>query len=184
MATAAQVLKAALQRILVQGSEAEFQPDEYQDAIFAMNNYMLDLDAKGVALGYTVVSDLGDDITIPTGALRGLIANVAIEVSPDYNGTISPALVQAAQDGLSTMRLLGQSIPSMRFPGTLPVGSGNEGGRSGLHNQHFYPELEAEILAETTGAIALEAGTEGVADDDDDGVCSFFDEFGVEYIVS
>lgn len=160
MATAAQVLKAALQRILVQGSEAEFQPDEYQDAIFAMNNYMLDLDAKGVALGYTVVSDLGDDITIPTGALRGLIANIAIEVAPDYNGTISPGLVQAATDGLATMRLLGTSIPSMRFPSTLPVGSGNEGGRSGLQNQHFYPDLEAEILAETTGAISLETGTE------------------------
>ena len=164
MATAAQVLKAALQRILVQGAEAEFEPDEYQDAIFAMNNYMLDLDAKGVTLGYTIVSDLGDDITIPTGALRGLIANVAIEVSPDYAGTVSPALAQAALDGLATMRLLGQSIPSMRLPSTLPVGSGNEGGRSGLHNQHFYPDLEAEILAETTGAIALESGTADATD--------------------
>jgi hypothetical protein len=180
MATAAQVLKAALQRILVQGSEAEFEPDEYQDAIFAMNNYMLDLDANGVTLGYTVVSDLGDDVTVPTGALRGLIANVAIEISPDYNGTISPGLVQAATGGLATMRLLGQSIPSMRLPSTLPIGSGNEGGRSGLFGQHFYPELEAEILAETTGAIALELGT--VVEDDE--VCSFFDEFGVEYPIS
>jgi hypothetical protein len=180
MATAAQVLKAALQRILVQGSEAEFEPDEYQDAIFDMNNYMLDLDAKGIALGYTFVSDLGDDITVPVGALRGVIANVAIEIAPDYNGTISPALVKAASDGLDTMRLLGTSIPTTRFPGTLPLGAGNEGDRVGLFGQHFFPDLEAEILAETTGAIGLELGTVV----DEERVCSFFDEFGVEYPIS
>ena len=75
MATAAQVVKAALQRILVQGDEADLEASEYQDSIFAMNNYMLDLDASGITLGYTEVSNLGDEITIPTGALRGLIAN-------------------------------------------------------------------------------------------------------------
>jgi len=157
MATAAQVIKAALQRILGQGSEAEFEPDEYQDAVFAMNNYMLDLDAQGVTLGYTVVADLGDDITIPTGALRGLIANLAIEVAPDYNGTVTPALATVAVKGETTMRLLGQTIVATALPSTLPVGSGNEGT---LRTAHFYPDLEAEILAETTGAIGLETGTE------------------------
>ena len=161
MATAAQVIKAALQRILVQGSESDLEPDEYQDAIFAMNNYMLDLDASGVQLGYTVVADLGDEITIPTGALRGLIANLAIEVSPDYNGTISPGLAVAAAAGERTMRLLGQHIPTMRLPSTLPIGSGNE---YGGQLQHFYPDLEAEILAETTGCISLESGTLGATD--------------------
>ena len=96
MATAAKVITAALQRILVQGSESDLQPDEYQDAIFAMNNYMLALDADGVSLGYTEVTNLGDEVTIPAGALRGLIANLAIEVSPDYNGTITQGLVAAA----------------------------------------------------------------------------------------
>jgi hypothetical protein len=40
MATVAQVAKASLQRILVQASEAPLEPDEYQDYIFALNNYM------------------------------------------------------------------------------------------------------------------------------------------------
>jgi hypothetical protein len=163
MATAAQVLKAALQRILVQASEADLEADEYQDAIFAMNNYMLALDAEGVSLGYTVVSDLGDDITIPVGALRGLIANVAIEVSPDYNGTVSNALLLAAIAGEKTMRHLGQRIPVSSYHGTLPIGSGNEGGRVRVMNDHFYADMEAEILSETTGAIGLETGTNAAA---------------------
>lgn len=159
MATAAQVIKAALQRILVQGSEAPLEASEYQDAIFAMNNFMLALDAEGVSLGYTEVSNLGDEVTIPSGALRGLIANLAVEVSPDYDGTITDGLAAAAIAGLDTMRLLGQRVPTSSLPGTLPVGSGNSGD-SQTRFSNFYPDEESLILAETTGAIGLETGTE------------------------
>ena len=159
MATVAQVAKAALQRILVQASESPLEPDEYQDFIFAMNNYMAQLDAQGISLGYTEVSDLGDTVTIPTGALRGLIANMAIEVSPDYGGVVSDGLVIAARQGLQTMRTIGQRIRSSAMPSTLPLGSGNEDESWGL-NGHFYPDSEQEILAETTGAIGLENNTQ------------------------
>ena len=159
MATVAQVAKASLQRILVQASEAPLEPDEYQDFIFAMNNYMAQLDAQGISLGYTEVSDLGDTVTIPTGALRGLIANMAIEVSPDYGGVVSEGLVLAARQGLQTMRTIGQRIRASALPSTLPLGSGNEDESWGL-NGHFYPDYEAEILAETTGAIGLENNTQ------------------------
>ena len=163
MATAAQVLKAAFQRILVGSPEAPLEDDEYSDAIFAMNNYMLDLDANGVTLGYTVVSTLGDEITIPTGALRGLIANIAIEIAPDYDGVITDGLVRAAREGLNTMRKIGKTIVPTLYPSTLPIGSGNYHDVYGWH-QHFYNnELEAEILAETTGAIGLETNTNEVA---------------------
>lgn len=159
MATAAQVLKAALQRIIVQASEADLEPDEFSDAIFAMNNYMFDLDAGGVHLGYTEVTNLSDDITIPTGALRGLIANVAIEISPDYDGEVTLGLQRAARQGLKTMEQLGVEVTTSAYPSTLPRGSGNTGRNFG-NTDNFYPDLEAEILAETTGAIGLEVGTE------------------------
>lgn len=163
MATAAQVVKASLQRILVQASEAPIEASEAQDFIFAMNNYMLDLDARGVTLGYTEVDDLGDEITIPSGALRGLIANMAVEVAPDYDGTVTDALAKSAREGLNTMRLLGQTMPESEYPSTLPIGSGNED-CAGRRTSHFYPDREAEILAETTGAIGLEVNTNEVAD--------------------
>ena len=155
MATVSQVSKASLQRILVQGSEADLEPDEYHDFIFAMNNYMLSLDAEGVKLGYTEVSNLGDEVTVPAGALRGIIANMAIEVAPDYSGIVTPALANAAKEGMKAMRRLGQTIVATAYPSTLSIGSGNEHGRL-YNNEHFYSNLESEILAETTGAISLE----------------------------
>ena len=158
MATVAQIAKASLQRILVQASEAPLEADEYQDYIFALNNYMLSLDAQGINLGYTEVTSLGDDVTVPSGALRGIIANMAIEVSPDYNGQITQALVGAANDGLKVMRRLARNIVSTAYPSTLPIGSGNEDGTR-LTRSHFYDDLEDTILAETTGSINLETNT-------------------------
>ena len=158
MATVAQVAKASLQRILVQATEAALEPAEYQDFIFAMNNFMFALASDGVNLGYTEVTGLGDEITIPTGALRGLIANTAIEMSPEFGGVISEGLTVRAVAGIKTMRRLGISLGSSAMPSTLPVGSGNQD--DFLCNSHFYPDLEATILAEAAGNIGLESGTE------------------------
>jgi hypothetical protein len=155
MATVAQVAKAALQRILVQASESDLEPSEYQDLIFAMNNLMADLAADGVNLGYTQVTDLGDQVTVPVGALRGLIANVAVECAADYGGIVSESLALAAREGLKVMRKLGQSMGPSRYPSTLPTGSGNYDWDA----QPFYPESEAAILAEANGTIGLESNT-------------------------
>lgn len=158
MATVAQVAKASLQKIVVAGSEAPMEPDEYQDYIFAMNAFMADLAANGVALGYTMVDNLADEVTIPTGALRGLIYNMAVEVAPEYGGTVTPECALIAQAGLKTMRQIGQSIPRSYYPSTLPLGSGNYNLQWGL-TSFYYPDREPEILGETSGSIALESGT-------------------------
>jgi hypothetical protein len=158
MATVEQVAKAALSRILVRGAEASFEPDELTDFIFAMNNFMAQLDADGVQLGYTVVTNIQDQVTIPDGALRGLIANMAIEVAPDYGGVVTDALAEAAGKGMVTMRKIGQTMPTSQFPSTLPTGSGNYY-NGWIGRNTFYPGSDAEILAETTGSISLESGT-------------------------
>ncbi len=160
MATVAQVAKASLQSILVQASEAPLEPDEFQDFIFALNNYMNALAAKGVNLGYTVVSNLADEVTVPPGALTGIIANMAIQSVPYYGGIVTPELALTAREGMHAMRQLGQIITPTRLPPTLPIGSGNEDGTIG-RGRRFYPDAEYQILAEVNGAIGLE-----VSDDD------------------
>ena len=157
MATVSQVAKASLQRILVQSEEAPLEASEYQDFIFAMNNLMLDLDAKGINLGYTIVSNLGDEVTIPTSCLRGLIALMAIEVAPDYNRPIPEALALSAKEGMRTMRRVGMTRRQTEYPSTLPKGSGNY--NDTLYDANYYHDLEAEILTEYGGAILLENDT-------------------------
>lgn len=141
MATAERVIKASLHRILVQGSEAPLEADEYQGAIETMNDYMAALEADGVHLGYTVVYNLGDGVTIPGGALRGLKANLAIELAPDYGGVVSAELIQQAVSGMKVMRKLGQRIRPTQNPSTLPIGSGNRTARTA---PHFYPGQDSD----------------------------------------
>ena len=149
MATASQVVSAGLKSIIVAGAEADIDSSDAQDFLFAMNNFMADLKARGTDLGYTEVDDLSDEITIPTGALRGLIANVAIEVAPEYGGSVSPELQKRARDGLKAMRRLARQVGPSAFPATLPVGSGNEGDYS-WRDSYFYPNSEDEIFAEAS----------------------------------
>ena len=158
MATAAQVTKAILQEILVHGSESELEAVEFQDTVFTMNNYMTAQDASGIKLGYTVVTDLGDEITIPNGALQGLISNVAIMVAPQFGATVEQSLIAKAQMGLSAMRKLGVSQERMRFPSTLPRGSGNESNTTGRED-HFFHDDQDSVLTETGNNISLETNT-------------------------
>lgn len=154
MATAAQVVRAILQKILVQEAEADLEPDEAADTVFAMNNYMTELDANGVQLGYTVITNLSQPITIPDGAINGLINNVAILVAPDFDGTITQAIISQARKGLKVMTNLGLNLQPAEFPDTLPIGSGNE--FDDFNFEHFYPSPDETILTETNNNILLE----------------------------
>lgn len=158
MADAAQVTKAILQEILVHGAESELEAGEFQDTVFAMNNYMTAQDASGIKLGYTIVTDLGDDITIPNGALQGLISNVAIMIAPQFGAVVEQSLIAKAQMGLSAMRKLGVSQENMRFPSTLPRGSGNESDTTS-RDDHFFTGPDDNILTETGQNIGLESNT-------------------------
>ena len=58
-----------------------------------MNRYMLALDAKGVSLGYTKVTKASDPVTIPDGAIEGLVFNLAKRLAQSYDMPITPSLM-------------------------------------------------------------------------------------------
>ena len=159
MATVTQIAKASLNQINILSSAAPIEPEQMEDFIFAMNNYMLALDASGITLGYTLVSSADDVVTVPTGALLGVIYNMAIVSAGDYDAVPSTDVISMARLGFISMQKLGQRIGRMYLPSTLPLGSGNEHDTGYSTWTHFYPALEAEILAETTGSISLETNT-------------------------
>ena len=156
--TAAEVARDILQELVVQGAESALSADEIQTTIRYMNRYMNKLAADGINLGYTTVSDLGDPITIPAGAILGMIKNVAIQLTPQYDVPVSADLAMAANDALRTMRNLGVQLQEMAYPDTLPVGSGNEPSTYGL-NDHFYPNRQNEIRTEDNQTILAEDNT-------------------------
>lgn len=151
METAETVVKDILQEVLVQASEQPIEAVDFQFVVRYMNRYMSQL-AVTVPLGYTTVSSPTDLITIPDGAVEGLIFNVAIRIMNSFDIAVNPTLYENAKDGLNTMRKLARNNVRTQHPSTLPIGSGNQY----CDEQRFYGGAEAEILTEQNGSILLE----------------------------
>ena len=158
--TAGDLIKDALTEITVLGAEAPVEAVDAQSGIRYLNRMMAAFDADGIDLGYTEVTNFNSVITVPAGANAGMVAQLAAMLWDQYaDGQPLPStLLARAISGKNTMRNLAVTVGATEFPNTLPIGSGNEwdGGRI----NHFYPDLQDDILAESTGSIGLEESTE------------------------
>lgn len=153
-----EVIVDALEDVIIQAEEAPIEQSEARAAIRALNDMMNAWDAIGVSLGYTQVSDLADLITVPLGAIRGIKANLALELCPKYAIAPTQSLLAKAKAGYTACVNLAIEMAEASYPSTLPQGSGNT--YPGYADNTFYPDDQDNILTETGGAIALEDGTE------------------------
>ena len=160
METASTVILDALQLLLVQADEAEIEASEAQSAIRFLNRMMSRLDADGITLGYTEVSSLGDNITVPDGALEGLVTNLAVVLGPLFlaPGETVPVDVRvSAVEGLKAMRRLATTLPDAQYPCRLPRGSGNTSHY--IDSDNFYTCNDDQLITEISRDIIAEDDT-------------------------
>lgn len=158
METASSLIGDAFAEILVQANEQELQSVDFQNGVRYLNRMMSSWASSGLALGYSKVSKASDIITVPEGALEGMVFNLALRLAPQYDIPINPLLRENARRGLNSVRKIAVKRSPTPYPCTLPVGSGNEHSGS-YNNNHFYPCQEDEVLTEQEGAILLESNT-------------------------
>lgn len=145
MTTAGQVAEYALKAILVQAQDAPLEADDYADTLFALNNFMAELDANGTVLGYTPVDNVADVVTVPAGAIQGIISNVAILIAPVYGAVISPALSESASRGMKALYRIGSQKMTTAYPTTLPIGAGNSDYITGYGSAFYGVPVCAEL---------------------------------------
>jgi len=156
METAESVINDALQEILVQASEQALQTVDFQTGRRYLNRMMTTTPFN--LLGFTTVTNPSDAITVPDGAIEGVVFNLAKRLLTTYDVALTPELLQSARDGLAEIRKIAVVVKPTSFPCTLPIGSGNEQENT-FNNQHFYPCPDDELLAEQGGSILLESDT-------------------------
>lgn len=154
---AGELITDALEEIIVQADEAPIEPSEGRAALRILNDMMFSYAAKGVNLGYTVVSSTGDILTVPLGAIRWMKLQLAIELAPKYNATITQEIMLKVRDAYKAVLNLSFEGLQSEYPSTLPQGSGND---YPDYDNTFFPDYEDTILTETGGSIALEDDTE------------------------
>jgi len=158
--TAGDVAEQALKEILVESGDATPEADEYADFLDAMNNYMAALEADNVILGYTEVDNVSDTVTVPSGAIRGIIANLAIEVAPQYGGRVTPALVSKASTCLDQIYRIGQQFGQQSYPTTLPHGAGTRLTEGDFVSPYYRPNV-ATVLTLSGNTSATDIVTAG-----------------------
>lgn len=156
METAQTVINDALQEILVQASEQPIQAADFQTAKRYLNRMMAITPFNG--LGYTEVVNPADYVTVPDGALEGIVFNLAKRLLATYDLPLTAELAQSAKDGLKEILRLTVNIEPTQFPCTLPIGSGNEANNL-FGEYHYFPCSEDELLTEQGGSILLEDET-------------------------
>ena len=160
METAQSVIDDTLQEILVAASEQAIQSVDFANAMRYMNRMMATFDAEGIALGYTQVTKASDAITIPLGAIEGLIFNLALRLTTSYDIPVAGTLAINARESKEAMRKLAVFIQPTAYPCTLPIGSGNEYDNT-FNSSHFYHCPEDELTTEQGGSILLEEASSG-----------------------
>ncbi len=118
------IAKASLYALLTEGESSPLDPSEYADYIFALNNFMADLESREIVLGFTTVDNIADEVTVPPGAIRGIVSNMAIEMAPQFGRPVPPELYATAETGMNTLRRIAQQQPQTGYHPNLPRGSG------------------------------------------------------------
>ena len=151
MTTAAIMIQDALDDINVNASESPIEASDMQKAIRTMNRMVA---SWGLPLGYTVVTDPSDDLTVIAGAELAIQGNLAILLAPAFDAFASPALKTTAKQAYDDMLSQVITIQPLSMPSRLPKGTGNN--RGDYTNNTFYPPQGAELVQEGDGNILLE----------------------------
>lgn len=154
METAKTVINDALQELIVQASEQPIEAVEFYTAVRYLNRMMGEFAADGIPLGYTEVQNPSDVITVASGAINGMVYNLAMNLATQYDVPVSPELAMKAANAKNVMVKIANQISPSSYPDTLPVGSGNEG--DVFDDEKFYSGLDDTVNTELGGVIGLE----------------------------
>lgn len=147
MTTALKIINRALQKLGVKKAGVPLTDDEVSDAIIELNDLMLELDADGTKLNYTVISDSSDIITAPDWSYSYMTSNLAVRLAPDFDISASAELVAQATTAELVVIKRTSEIGPVVYPNTLPIGSGNES----MYDERFFIETNKYDLETGSG---------------------------------
>ena len=138
--TAGDIIRDAYMEILQSGDDTPLEASEMRTGIRYLNRLMGRLAASGYNLGFKTVSNPADVLTVPIGAIDGIVSNLALSLSSQFpESGITESLATKARLGMNAIRLIGAPVIPTKYPSTLPIGSGNQNGSGGVRDR-FYDE--------------------------------------------
>lgn len=101
--TAAQLIADSLLNINVIRAGQTPTADQLAQGVRRLNQMMANWEAEGKRLGYVPVGAATDTLTVPDGALLGMMSHLAIHLAPSMGASLSPELAVLAEMGMATI---------------------------------------------------------------------------------
>jgi len=159
MAKASEFVRTVLLKLVQTGAEQPIEQVDAQDVLEAMNDMMAEWEGVGISLGYTEVSSLGDEVTVPDSTKRAIKSNLAVYVADQFGKQVDASTILSARETWNNIVNQYITINAATFSGTLPTGAGNNCGDN--FNSRFFPgDVDGTLTRETGGAILTEEDTE------------------------
>ena len=103
MATAREVIKSALRKILSLADTEDPSASDMADGLEALNDYMESLAVDSVTIAHRTLA-LDDRVNLDDAHIRGLKAQMAVEMAPEFGATVDPQTAFIAREGIKALR--------------------------------------------------------------------------------
>ena len=105
-------------------------PEQAQDTLTSVNEWMLANNALGRRLGWTadspgVAPKPEDETGLPDWALLGVVNSCAMLIAPYFDKQPSPIIMEMAAQGMNTIIQRTVMIKPQQYPDRMPKGQGN-----------------------------------------------------------
>lgn len=123
--TKGELASKILKMIGVNTRFSEATPEETQDVLGYLEDWMLANNAMGRRIGYIqsgATPDPEDESGIPDWSVMGVTASVAIMIAPYFEKVVHPSIVRSAQQGIATISAKTCEVQPVQYPSRFPRG--------------------------------------------------------------
>ena len=103
MATAREVVKSALRKVLSIGDTEEPSASEMTDGLEALNDFMESLATKGIRISHQTLA-LDDTINIDKAHIGAIKDSLAVKIAPEFGAAVDPQVAFDAREGMAAFR--------------------------------------------------------------------------------
>lgn len=107
------------------GSAYDVGADELQAALRRLEAMMAQWDQRGIRLGYSYGTAIGEESGLPALAYEAVVASLAVKLAPSYGKTPSGITLAAAKSGYDLLLRQAAMPPQQQYRST-PSGAGNK----------------------------------------------------------
>jgi hypothetical protein len=138
MATGGELVTGAYRKLGIKPADSDITGSEMKDGIETLNDMMFELENSGILFGYERINSPSEVARIPVGTENGVKATLAGYLAADLHKQITPTLAaQIAESRTNMLRILRGNI-TVKFPATLPIGSGNKCNGTFNRDRNFF----------------------------------------------